>query len=151
MRKGILNLSKVSTKNVRSCVIVIAISGALASPAVGARSENPAPSALTGSWGGVGAGLEAPEGEEPRIELDCAHGSIKAPLTVAADGSFDWRGTFVPERGGPARQGTDTTAMAARYRGTLDGDRLLLTIEPASGKIELELFRNRAPRIRKCR
>lgn len=130
-----MKLSTLSTTKVRSCAITIAIFAAVA---------------VTGSWGGVGAGLEAAEGEEPRIELDCAHGSIQAPLTVAGDGSFDWRGTFVPERGGPTREGTDK-ATAARYRGKLDGDRLLLTIEPASGKIELELFRNRAPRIRKCR
>jgi hypothetical protein len=115
-------------------------------------AASPAARTVAGSWGGVGAILEAPAGEEARIELDCAHGSIAGPLAVAEDGSFDWKGTFVGERGGPTRkEDAGRDAPAARFRGTLDGDRLSIRIEGASGGTDVVLFRDRAGRLRKCR
>jgi hypothetical protein len=153
--KGILNVATLSTQNARRIRIALSIAAALLGRVAmtHAAPENRAQTTITGSWGGTGTGLEAPEGEEARVELDCAHGSIPAPLTVAGDGSFDWRGTFVPERGGPTRQkDLDQAALAARYRGTLEGERLTITIERASSApMEVVLFRNRVPRIRKCR
>ena len=109
------------------------------------------PRTVTGNWGGVGAVLEAPAGENARIELDCAHGSIAGPLAVGKDGSFDWKGTFAGERGGPTRQEDAARDAPARFRGTLDGDRLSLRIEGASGATDLVLFRDRPGRLRKCR
>ena len=118
-----------------------------------ARGAGPTRATVTGSWGGAGAGLEAPEGEPARLELDCAHGSIPLPLTVAADGSFDWAGTFSAERGGPTRQdATDRPEGKARYRGTLDGDTMSMKIAtPGGGSVDVTLVRNQVPKIRKCR
>ena len=115
--------------------------------------ETHASRTIAGSWGGVGASLEVPEKGPARIELDCAHGSIQAPLEVGPDGTFTWPGTFAGERGGPTRQ-ENRDEPVANYRGALDGDTLTITITIESGKSTvgpLLLQKDRVPRLRKCR
>jgi hypothetical protein len=63
------------------------------------------------------------------VELDAAHGSTEGPLTLDAQGRFEANGTLVRERPGPARIGDeDAVGEPARYRGTLEGDTLTLTV-----------------------
>ena len=117
----------------------------------GCSATSAVPRRVTGSWGGRGAGFEAPESGDARIELDCAHGSVGIPLAVAADGTFLWNGTYTVERGGPTRK--EDAEAPARYRGTLEGETITLTIETDTATVAgpLVLTRNEAPRIRKCR
>src|ERR1700687_608977 len=57
---------------------------------------------LAGGWGGRGVALQV-SSEGARLELDCAHGTIRPPLRIDESGGFRLHGTFVQERPGPAR------------------------------------------------
>lgn len=106
-----------------------------------------------GTWGGRGARLEV-TAKGGTVELDCAHGSLDEPLRLGADGSFDVKGTFVLERGGPVRMDADDKGEAVRYRGRLDGETLSLAIvkdgDPPKelGKVKVGL--GQPVRLRKC-
>jgi len=80
-----------------------------------------------GAWGGTGIRVEVREGKA-KIELDAAHGETDGPLILDASGAFDVAGTFARERPGPARAGAPEKGEPARFRGTLDGDILTLTV-----------------------
>ena len=88
-----------------------------------------------GKWGGKGARLEV-TAKGAEVELDCAHGTIDAPLVLNADGAFDVKGKLVLERPGPAFESGPDQGLAVRYKGTLEGDTLSLTIvrDDASAK-----------------
>ena len=84
----------------------------------------------SGNWGGDQARLVvATNGAE--LELPCAHGRIEEPLVVPANGRFEWKGTFVQERGGPTPEGGHP-AVAAVYSGTLDGETMILSVRAGS-------------------
>ena len=75
-----------------------------------------APRVADGRWGGVGLSLDVTS-TGARIELDCAHGTIDAPLSLDADGAFDAPGRLVRERPGPVRMDeneADDTGEAVR-------------------------------------
>ncbi len=103
-----------------------------------------------GRWGGDHVALVV-EPASAQLELDCAHGSVPGSIPVR-DGAFDVAGVFVPEHGGPIRQGEVLPQHAARYRGTTDGQSMTLTIDVpglgSSGPFSLGL--GRSPRITKC-
>jgi hypothetical protein len=104
-----------------------------------------------GSWGGVGASLEATE-TGARVEFDCAHGVVSEPITLDGNDSFEAVGTYVREGPGPIRQG-DSRGPPARYVGRVSGDELSLTVtETQSGRAlgAYTLARGRPARIRKC-
>lgn len=96
--------------------------------------------------------MSAPDGEEGRLELDCAHATVSQPLAVAEDGHFEWRGTWFSEGGGPTAEGPGG-ARKVRLRGRIDGEAMTLVVETMDGKETLGTFtlrRNGAARIRKC-
>ncbi len=68
-----------------------------------AAAEGEPPRVAEGAWGGTGIALTVDAGGG-RFELDCAHGTIDAALSLDGDGSFDVPGTFVQERPGPVRR-----------------------------------------------
>jgi len=80
-----------------------------------------------GVWGGTGIRVDVREGNA-KIELDAAHGETDGPLVLDGSGAFDVAGTFARERPGPARAGAPEKGEPARFRGTLDGDVLTLTV-----------------------
>jgi len=80
-----------------------------------------------GVWGGVGIRVDVREGRA-KIELDAAHGETDGPLVLDGSGAFDVPGTFARERPGPERVGAPEKGEPARFRGTLDGDILTLTV-----------------------
>ncbi|MCA1563462.1 MAG: hypothetical protein LC804_25490 [Acidobacteria bacterium] len=62
------------------------------------------------------------------LELDCAHGDIPARLAIDDRRQFNAPGTFVREHGGPVRIGEEPDSHPASYSGSVDGDRMRLTI-----------------------
>jgi hypothetical protein len=102
------------------------------------------------TWGGDQARLEVTAGGA-ELELPCAHGRIEEPLVVPANGRFEWKGTFVQERGGPTPEGGHP-AVAAVYSGTLDGETLVLSVRAGSTLAldSVRFTRGRSVRIVKC-
>ena len=104
-----------------------------------------------GSWGGPHIQMTVgPQGVA--LELDCAHGEITEPIVIGRDGRFRASGTYVPEHGGPAREGDETSARAAVYTGRVEGKTLSLGIAYENGEEvgTFQLVHGRAGRITKC-
>jgi hypothetical protein len=105
-----------------------------------------------GNWGGTGIAIEV-TASGARIELDCARGTIDAPLTLDADGKFDLSGSLVFERPGPVREGAPDRKQSVRYQGRLEGETLtLLVVSPQASRPPnpLSAVRGKTPRLRKC-
>ncbi len=108
--------------------IVLAIAcGGSRSP-TDARAAGVATTIRSGSWGGPHVSLTSAD-SGATLDFDCAHGSIPAPLSVGADGSFRLSGTFVQEHGGPIGIGATGDSQAATYSGTTRGDSMSLSID----------------------
>jgi len=90
----------------------------------GARTLGP------GTWGGDHAEMRS-RSDGTTFEFDCAIGSVNTPLAVGADGSFEWNGTYVTERGNPNVQG-EIDAKPATYSGTVAGNTMTLTVDVPS-------------------
>ena len=89
--------------------------------------------ALGGSWGGRGIALTL-GATSGRLEYDCASGTIDGPLLPDASGRFVAAGTHTPGQGGPVRVDHPPPTFPARYRGTVRGDEMQLTVDvPARG------------------
>jgi hypothetical protein len=108
---------------------------------------------LVGSWGGDHVGLVLDE-KGGTLQFDCAHGTVDAPVVLAADGSFDVKGTFVRERGGPVRQNEAVDGHPARLTGRVaDGTRMTLSVrltdsDESVGDFALDL--GAMPRVYRC-
>ena len=106
----------------------------------------------SGEWGGRGAHLTVDK-DGARLELDCAHGSLEA-MTLE-QGRFDVAGRFVREHGGPTRKDEAENAVAAHYRGTVQGHTMTLEVVldddggQTMGPYELTL--GGTARLMKCR
>jgi hypothetical protein len=86
------------------------------------------------------------------LEFDCAHGTITEAVPEA-DGTFSLKGTFTPERSGPARDDAPRAA-GATYSGTIAGDTMTLRVVLAGNDQEAAhyvLVRGSAGNVRKCR
>lgn len=80
-----------------------------------------------GEWGGEHVALTV-EAAGARVELDCAHGAVTAPLKLDTKGAFDVPGYFVQEHGGPVREDEQEEQRPARYFGTSDGRAIRFSI-----------------------
>ncbi len=106
-----------------------------------------------GRWGGVGIALDV-AASGARIEFDCAHGTIDAPLALDSEGRFDAPGTFVRERPGPVRMDEpEEKGIPVRYVGRFDGETLELRVvlpdaPRPPGPLTARL--GQTPRLRKC-
>ena len=80
-----------------------------------------------GSWGGLHVVLVLEE-SGGTLEYDCAHGTIEPGWTLTDDGDFSGVGKHVAEQGGPVREGEIRPERPAAYDGTIDGDRMQLTV-----------------------
>ena len=124
-----------------------------------APTPSPAvPRVADGRWGGVGISLDVTS-SGARIELDCAHGTIEAPLSLDAEGRFDAPGRLVRERPGPVRMDENETddkddkGEAVRYTGRVDGETLTLVVvrpNPPRPPNPLTAGFGKSPRLRKC-
>lgn len=121
------------------------------------KRATPRPGTLRpGIWGGQHVGLNVTP-TRVEIELDCAHGTIDQPIRLDREGRFDALGTFVQE-GGPIsvpvdRMPVERKNLSARYRGRVEGDRLLLEITPPESGAALDVLTvtyDKRPTLEKC-
>lgn len=82
---------------------------------------------VIGSWGGDHVRLDLQEAGGT-LEYDCAYGTIEPGWTLTDEGRFSGSGEHFIEHGGPVREGEVIPARPADYRGTVDGDRMDLTV-----------------------
>ena len=82
---------------------------------------------IIGDWGGEHVQLELEEAGGT-LEYDCAHGTIEPGWTLTDDGEFSGTGEHIIEHGGPVREGEVLPTRPASYDGTVDGDRMSLTV-----------------------
>lgn len=124
-------------------VLALLASGALADPA-------PQAPVAPGSWGGAHARIEVKD-EETRVELDCAYGVIPGVLAVGKNGAVDTLGALVQQG---SRAETDAgQGEPARFRGTLTGKTLTLTVTlvgPSQDLGTFKLVRGRPGRLAAC-
>ena len=102
-----------------------------------------------GDWGGEHVRLTVSEAGG-RIEFDCAHGTLDAPLQVIDAGRFDVPGSYVRE-GGPVVSGREDR-QNVRYSGKTDGRSMNLEIVREGGE-RLGPFRltfGERPKLLKC-
>ncbi|SRR5713101_4649182 len=134
-----------------ACGVLLSLAMPLAA-AGGRRIER----TLAGRWGGPHAELTVGD-DGARLEFDCAQGHIPGPLRLKADGRFDFKGTYRPERPGPQWEdeapGTAGRA-AARYQGRVEGSTMTLTVRSsAADRAELGTFtltQGKPGALRKC-
>jgi hypothetical protein len=104
------------------------------------------------SWGGDHVRMDVTKGGA-ELEFDCATGIITGALPEV-DGTFNLKGTFTPERGGPTRDGDASRAIDANYSGTITNDTMALRVVLAGKDQEAAkyvLVRGREGRLMKCR
>jgi hypothetical protein len=134
-----LVLSLSSERSGEFVVRVRAAAGAFALMVV-ACSSNESPTAgsadaekvLPGNWGGEHAHLDVSDAGG-RVEFDCAHGSLDAPLEVDTTGRFNVPGTLVLE-GGPERIDQPPPRRSVRYAGRVSGPRMELFLVSDTGE-----------------
>jgi hypothetical protein len=123
---------------------------AFGAAAVLAAEPRPAAPVAPGSWGGAHAQMEVKD-EETRIELDCAHGVIPGGLAVGKNGAVDMLGALV--RHGSRAETDAGEGEPARFRGTLAGKTLTLTVTlvgPSQDLGTFKLVRGRPGRLATC-
>src|SRR5436305_7479681 len=104
-----------------------------------------------GTWGGTGLSVTV-SSTGAEVEFDCAHGRIEGTIHLGKTGSFDVKGTFAPEHGGPILRDEDAAAYAARYKGRVAGDTMTVTVLQGATKIgPFRVKRGARPILRKCR
>lgn len=106
--------------------LILALALATGAAASACPKDYP-PRLPAGNWGGQHIGLVATD-TGATIEYDCAAGNISGPLTIGANGDFDWQGTHYPGHGGPVRIDEPPNAHAARYSGHADAELMQLTL-----------------------
>lgn len=117
----------------------------------GCASVPPAGVPLTGRWGGEHVVLElTPSGGT--LEHDCAAGRIDGPVLPRPDGTFQASGTHTPGTGGRERAGVVPPSYAARYDGSVRGDRMTLQVRVENGVLvgPFTLRRGVEPMLRRC-
>lgn len=104
-----------------------------------------------GTWGGEHIHLIS-SGEGTRIELDCAHATIKPQIRLNQSNCFVVQGSYFREHAGPSRPGEMDQSEPVRFQGCVKGDTLELTIalNGTSGTDTFTLVSGRAGQITKC-
>ena len=106
-----------------------------------------------GVWGGQHIRAEVSD-KGAVIEFDCANGTIDGPITLDNKGSFDVKGKFTAEHGGPIRRDEENNGRSARYVGRLKNQELTLTISDLNTKESLGSFtlaHGNEGRLMKCK
>ena len=82
---------------------------------------------IIGGWGGEHVRMELEEAGGS-LEYDCAHGTVDPGWTLTDEGEFSGTGEHFIEHGGPVQEGEVIPPRPASYSGTVDGDRMDLTV-----------------------
>jgi hypothetical protein len=104
----------------------------------------------TSTWGGEHVRLDVTK-TGADLDFDCAHGAITG--AIPETGTFSLKGTFTPERGGPARDDAPKAAPAM-YAGTITQDSMALRIVVdgnTKDALNYTLSRGSMGKVRKCR
>ena len=116
------------------------------------QNQSATTNAISGSWGGMGIGLEiTSEGVE--LNFDCATGHIDKAIEPDSDGKFSADGTYIREHGGPMRSDETQDSRAVVYKGQIAGQKMTLTVKFADGTQDIGPFnleRGKTGRIHKC-
>lgn len=106
---------------------------------------------LVGQWGGDRARLTL-EAAGGRIEYDCGSGTLAAAVVPDAKGHFAVDGKHEVHAPGPTPADAAPAFSRASYRGTVDGDRMLLVVQVAGEKTarRLQLVRNQSVKLVRC-
>jgi hypothetical protein len=112
----------------------------------------PATPLAPGAWGGAHAQIQVSP-DETRVELECAQGLIRGPLTVDKRGRVDSSGSLIRQGKGPGAETDAGAGEPARFRGTLVGKTLTLTITvvgPAEDVGTFHLTLGKTGRLASC-
>ena len=136
----------------RTWFMVAIVCLALAGGAAGKSKKAAGKVVSPGMWGGKHARLDVtPTGGS--LDFDCAHGKLKEPLRVDAQGRFRAKGTYTQERPGPTRVDDTDTTRDVEYSGSIEGEtmRLEIAVPGQSELMSFELVRDQMGRMIKCR
>lgn len=98
------------------------------------QPAKPAP----GIWGGEHIRLEVTDAGA-RVEYDCAHATISRKIVADRQGRFIVMGSYVPEHGGPVREG-DPTGEPVQFTGKVSGKKLQLSIRRRDSRKLIGVF-----------
>lgn len=98
-----------------------------------AACAQPATPALLGIWGGDRLQLVWDD-QGGRLTMDCATGTIDAPVAVGANGRFSAVGSMSWHKPGPQRADEEAQAPSkVQFSGQVTGAEMTLTLQPADG------------------
>jgi hypothetical protein len=106
-----------------------------------------------GVWGGPHIHAEVTN-RGADFEFDCAHVTIDQPIVLDGAGSFDIKGKYAPEHGGPIRRDEDDNGRPVHYVGRVRDQELTLKISDAGTKESLGSFtltHGSEGRVMKCK
>lgn len=105
---------------------------------------------VTGEWNGPSLSMTLDD-RGGRVEYDCAHGGLSAPVIVDNTGAFRVAGVHVPEHGGPIRVDEVPDSLPAVYVGRWTGDAITVRVLVATDTLgPFTLKRDAMPRLLKC-
>ena len=131
-------------------VWVIAGAALLAS---GCETMQSKPPNLAGLWGGPHAGI-AFQGGLGDVQLDCAAGTVDAPIVPAGDGAFSVPGTYRAGSNGPIRVGQFFRSQKATYSGQVTKNVMTLNVALEDDDSMLGPFtltEGMPPQVERCR
>ena len=92
----------------------------------------------TGLWGGQHISINV-SGKGAKIEYDCANASIDRAIFLDGNGRFSVSGRQFQERGGPVRQGAQSSYRVT-FSGEVKGKTLTLTVQNSETKEDIGTF-----------
>lgn len=107
------------------------------------------PTLPTGIWGGEQVRLEVSD-RAAVLKLGCAEATLPGPITLDAQGHFVVQGRYTRFEGGPSVAGDAATGTETRFEGTVQGDRLLLTVRRPDGTERHNLVRGLQSKVIGC-
>ena len=91
-----------------------------------------------GVWGGQHISFDV-SAKGSKIEYDCAHATIDRTIVLDGKGHFNVSGRQFPERGGPVREG-DQSSYAVVFSGEVKGQTMTLNVRNSSTREDLGTF-----------
>ena len=131
--------------------VLLACSGA-STPTEPQPVASSASAVTAGLWGGQHLSMNVAT-SSASLEFDCALGAISSAIPLDASGHFDVTGTYTQLHPGPVHEGEPANAQPARYRGTVAGDSMTITITLTQSGQDVgayELTHGKSARLMRC-
>lgn len=109
--------------------------------------NTPPASLASGAWGGEQVVLEV-AADKAVLRLGCARGELPAPVRLDAAGRFSAQGELTEFRGGPST--AEERPRKADYHGTVNGDRLTLTVRYGASSQTYQLMHGQRSKVIGC-